>query len=156
MAGLFEETARFISFKILKKKYNGIGTGLAYGIGHGGIEAVLLAGLSMIVSIVFCIMINTVGIRFSQSVSAAFPVEIPSDFVTLSILISSITDAGLNFISHFLTLSTKAFISLLTLFSVTLEYLCGVCILLWPSILLTLSMDTPLVRASVAKVCLAV
>lgn len=59
MAGIFEETARFISFKILKRKYNGIGTGLAYGIGHGGIEAILLAGLSMINAIIFSIILNT-------------------------------------------------------------------------------------------------
>lgn len=63
MAGIFEETARFISFKILKKKYNSIGTGLAYGIGHGGIEAILLAGLPMINAIIFCIIINTGNIE---------------------------------------------------------------------------------------------
>ena len=60
MAGIFEETARFISFKILlKRKYSGISTGLSYGIGHGGIEAVMLAGVSMIVSIVYGIMLNS-------------------------------------------------------------------------------------------------
>jgi uncharacterized membrane protein YhfC len=58
MAGIFEETARFISFNILKRKYNGIGTGLAYGIGHGGIEAVLLAGLSMVNAIITSIIVN--------------------------------------------------------------------------------------------------
>ncbi|MDR0761303.1 MAG: YhfC family intramembrane metalloprotease [Treponema sp.] len=63
MAGIFEETARFISFRILKKKYNGIGTGLAYGIGHGGIEAILLAGLSMINTMIFSIMLNTGNIE---------------------------------------------------------------------------------------------
>jgi uncharacterized membrane protein YhfC len=60
MAGIFEETARFISFKLLKKKeYTGVITGLSYGIGHGGIEAILLVGVSVISSIVFCIIINT-------------------------------------------------------------------------------------------------
>jgi uncharacterized membrane protein YhfC len=60
MAGLFEETARFISFHILKKRYNvyGINTGLSYGIGHGGIEAILLAGIAMIANIVYGIMMN--------------------------------------------------------------------------------------------------
>jgi uncharacterized membrane protein YhfC len=58
MAGIFEETARFISFNILKKKYNGIGTGLAYGVGHGGIEAVLLVGLSMVNAIITGIIVN--------------------------------------------------------------------------------------------------
>jgi uncharacterized membrane protein YhfC len=59
MAGIFEETARFISFTILKRKYHGIGTGLSYGIGHGGIEAILLVGIAMINSIVFSFTINT-------------------------------------------------------------------------------------------------
>jgi len=59
LAGIFEETARLISFKILKKKYTGIETGLSYGIGHGGIEAVLIVGVSMITTIIFSILINT-------------------------------------------------------------------------------------------------
>jgi uncharacterized membrane protein YhfC len=59
MAGLFEETARFLSFNILKRKYNGINTGLSYGIGHGGIEAIILSGIAMINAIVFSIIINT-------------------------------------------------------------------------------------------------
>jgi len=59
MAGIFEETARFVSFKFLKKKYDGIETGLSYGIGHGGIEAVLLAGVAMINNIVFSVAINS-------------------------------------------------------------------------------------------------
>lgn len=63
MAGIFEETARFISFKIIKKKYTGIETGLAYGIGHGGIESILLVGLTMINTIIFSIMINTGNIE---------------------------------------------------------------------------------------------
>jgi len=59
MAGIFEETARFISFKILKRKHNGIGTGLAYGVGHGGIEAVIIVGLAMTNNIIFSIIINS-------------------------------------------------------------------------------------------------
>jgi uncharacterized membrane protein YhfC len=58
MAGIFEETARFIAFNVLKKKYSGIGTGLAYGIGHGGIESILIAGISMINAVVVSIIIN--------------------------------------------------------------------------------------------------
>jgi uncharacterized membrane protein YhfC len=64
MAGIFEETARFIAFNILKKKkYEGIGTALSYGIGHGGIESILLAGLGMISSIATSIIINTGNIE---------------------------------------------------------------------------------------------
>ncbi len=59
MAGIFEETARFISFNILKKKYHGIQTALSYGVGHGGIEAVLIGGASMISNIALSFMINS-------------------------------------------------------------------------------------------------
>lgn len=58
-AGIFEETARFLSFSLLKKKYKGIETGLSYGIGHGGIESALIVGVSMISNIVFSVMINS-------------------------------------------------------------------------------------------------
>jgi uncharacterized membrane protein YhfC len=58
MAGVFEETARFLCFRILKKKYNGIKTGLAYGIGHGGIESIIISGLPMVNAVVFSIILN--------------------------------------------------------------------------------------------------
>ncbi len=57
-AGIFEETARFLSFKLLKKKYNDFSTALSYGVGHGGAEAILLVGLTMINNIILSVMIN--------------------------------------------------------------------------------------------------
>jgi uncharacterized membrane protein YhfC len=58
-AGIFEETARFIAFSLLKKKYPRIGAGLSYGIGHGGIEAILLSGLVMINNLILSFTLNT-------------------------------------------------------------------------------------------------
>ena len=58
-AGIFEETARFLSFSLLKKKHHGINTAISYGIGHGGIECIMLVGLAMASNIVIAIMINT-------------------------------------------------------------------------------------------------
>jgi uncharacterized membrane protein YhfC len=58
MAGLFEETARFISFNVMKRKYHKIGAGLSYGIGHGGIEAIIIVGIAMINNMVLSFMIN--------------------------------------------------------------------------------------------------
>jgi len=63
MAGIFEETARFVSFNILKRKYSGISTGLVYGVGHGGIESILIAGLPMMISVIASIIINTGNIE---------------------------------------------------------------------------------------------
>jgi len=50
-AGVFEETGRLIGFTLLKRRYQGVRTAVAYGIGHGGIEAILLLGVSMIADI---------------------------------------------------------------------------------------------------------
>lgn len=58
-AGVFEETGRFLSFKLLKRRYGGIGTGLNYGVGHGGIEAILLGGLAMINAVVMSVFANS-------------------------------------------------------------------------------------------------
>jgi uncharacterized membrane protein YhfC len=61
-AGIFEETGRFVSFNVLKKinvKYKNIFTGISYGIGHGGIESILLAGITAVGNVVYCILYNT-------------------------------------------------------------------------------------------------
>lgn len=57
-AGIFEETGRFVAFSLLKRKYGGIGNALTYGVGHGGIEAILLAGTSMVSNLAFALMVN--------------------------------------------------------------------------------------------------
>jgi len=56
--GIFEESGRFLAFQILKSRYNGPGTGLSYGLGHGGVESVMITGLAMIGSIMTAVMIN--------------------------------------------------------------------------------------------------
>lgn len=57
-AGIFEETARFLSFRLLRRKYGGIGTALSYGVGHGGIEAVLIGGIAMIANLVYTLTLS--------------------------------------------------------------------------------------------------
>ena len=57
-AGLFEEPVRFAVFSVLKKNHR-FQDGLSYGIGHGGIEAILLVGLSYINNIIYSLMINS-------------------------------------------------------------------------------------------------
>jgi len=68
-AGVFEETGRLVGFTLLKKRFHGVRTGVSYGIGHGGIESVLLAGLSLLSAIVISIMINA-GIKLPTSLDA--------------------------------------------------------------------------------------
>ena len=63
MAGLFEETGRFITYRILlkkeKDKYVDDKTAFAYGAGHGGFEAFYILVVSMITNLIFGVMINT-------------------------------------------------------------------------------------------------
>lgn len=58
-AGVFEETARYIGLTALCKKDKAPAIGFAYGVGHGGIEAVLLAGLTMINNLMVMYAINS-------------------------------------------------------------------------------------------------
>jgi len=46
-AGIFEETARYVGFKLLIKD-DAYEKGLMYGAGHGGIESMLLVGLNVL------------------------------------------------------------------------------------------------------------
>lgn len=62
MAGIFEETARLISFKFIIKDRD-LMSGVTYGLGHGGIEAILIGGISSINSIVYSTLINKGGFQ---------------------------------------------------------------------------------------------
>ena len=58
-AGVFEETGRWFAMKfLLKRKHDKPHTALMYGAGHGGIEALLLGGLSLVSNMIYSFMIN--------------------------------------------------------------------------------------------------
>ncbi|NLY88694.1 MAG: YhfC family intramembrane metalloprotease [Firmicutes bacterium] len=57
-AGISEEIGRYLGFRFFLKNELSWKNGIAYGIGHGGIEAVLLVGTTYINNIVSSIMIN--------------------------------------------------------------------------------------------------
>ena len=50
-AGIFEETGRLAAFRFVLRKRREPVTALSYGLGHGGIEAFLLVGLTMIANL---------------------------------------------------------------------------------------------------------
>ena len=58
-AGIFEEGGRWLAFSVFLKKKREWKHGIAYGIGHGGIEAVLLATPGVVNSLIYAVMINT-------------------------------------------------------------------------------------------------
>lgn len=57
-AGLFEEVGRFVAMRFAMKKQLNLPNALMYGVGHGGIEAILIVGLASVSNLVTSIMIN--------------------------------------------------------------------------------------------------
>ena len=57
-AGLFEETARVGAFRLLIKERRTWASGVAFGIGHGGIEAILLVGMTYVNNLVLSTLYN--------------------------------------------------------------------------------------------------
>lgn len=68
-AGIFEETARFLCFRFILKvnRESTVYTGISYGLGHGGIEAMII-GLAAIGNLVTSVMVNR-GLFDSLTVS---------------------------------------------------------------------------------------
>lgn len=57
-AALFEELGRFLVFLLLLKHSREFGDGVSFGIGHGGIEAVLIGAIGAVNALVYAVMIN--------------------------------------------------------------------------------------------------
>ncbi|MDO9533848.1 MAG: YhfC family glutamic-type intramembrane protease [Bacillota bacterium] len=77
-AGLFEETGRFLGFKYFLKRHLSWKNGIAFGIGHGGIEAILLTGFTYINNLIYSIMIN--GGTFDQLLAPQLGPEMAAFF----------------------------------------------------------------------------
>ncbi len=62
-AGVFEETGRYVAFRWLlpKRRFPGRDTAVTYGIGHGGVESILLIGVNLALCAVLASLLNTGG-----------------------------------------------------------------------------------------------
>jgi uncharacterized membrane protein YhfC len=69
MAGIFEETARYVGFLLLKKKAKTVRSGLGLGLGHGGTESILLGVLGTGVTL-FTVLFYNAGGQIAKGVSA--------------------------------------------------------------------------------------
>lgn len=58
MAGIFEETGRFVSFKLMKKRYGELNDAVSFGIGHGGFECAYVLGIGMGSYVIMALLIN--------------------------------------------------------------------------------------------------
>jgi len=89
MAGLFEETGRFLAMKfLLKKEPLSPKAGVAYGLGHGGVEMMLVFGLSMISTFAMAVMINA---GMTDTLTAGVPAEAQEQ---VAAQLDQIRDAG--------------------------------------------------------------
>jgi uncharacterized membrane protein YhfC len=79
-AGIFEEVGRYIVMKLFMKKSLNWKSGIAFGIGHGGIEAMIIVGLTLINYVVISIMINS-GL-FDNVIAATMAPEIAEQIRT--------------------------------------------------------------------------
>jgi uncharacterized membrane protein YhfC len=57
-AGLFEEAGRWLAFTKVLKTQRKWEDGIAFGLGHGGLEAILIGGLANIQLLVFSMFVN--------------------------------------------------------------------------------------------------
>ncbi|HET6871356.1 MAG TPA: YhfC family glutamic-type intramembrane protease, partial [Sporolactobacillaceae bacterium] len=82
-AGIFEEVGRYIGFKLFLKDKTRYGDGLSLGIGHGGMEALLVGAFAGIYAIIFAHMINSGTMPdVSSQVSSAQLADIKHHFVS--------------------------------------------------------------------------
>ena len=60
-AGIFEETGRLFGFNVLLRKHSNNECSVAYGIGHGGIEVLMLLGINY-----FILLLALLGVNFGS------------------------------------------------------------------------------------------
>lgn len=73
MAGIFEETGRLCAYKtVLKHASEDDSTAIMYGAGHGGIEVLLVLGITMINNLIYSVMINAGN---TASITGSLPPE---------------------------------------------------------------------------------
>ena len=60
-AGIFEETGRLLAFRLALKNEREPITALSCGVGHGGAEAILLVGLTMVNNLVLAVTVSAGG-----------------------------------------------------------------------------------------------
>ena len=81
MAGIFEELGRYLAVKVFfKRDMENDKNALAYAAGHGGFEALVLVGLTMVSNIVLSVLINTGG---ADVILASVPAEAGTELNTM-------------------------------------------------------------------------
>jgi uncharacterized membrane protein YhfC len=82
-AGLFEEIGRYLAMRFVVRPSGNPGTAVAYAIGHGGVESILIGGLSLGLAFVFAVLLD-LG-RLDASLAPAAAAQIHAGLATLSV-----------------------------------------------------------------------
>ncbi len=59
MAGVFEEIGRYVTMKFVLKNYRDKKDAVSYGLGHGGIECIMVLGMGMLINVIFAVLVNS-------------------------------------------------------------------------------------------------
>ncbi len=113
-AGLFEEGGRYLGYRTLLKNHSRWIDGFAFGVGHGGIEAIILVGLSNISSLALALSINS-G-QFDQ-LAAQLPADVAAQIVSQLTALQPL-DAYLGGIERIFAFTIQIALSLLVLIAV--------------------------------------
>lgn len=81
-AGLFELAGRFVVAKLMVKNLT-FRRSLAAGLGHGGIEAIVLIGLTYVNNLIYIVMINTGTFDILVAEASAAAISAPLDIDTI-------------------------------------------------------------------------
>lgn len=57
-AGLFEEVGRYVGFRFVLKKHRDYKDGISFGIGHGGVEAILIVAIPSVLNLIYANLLN--------------------------------------------------------------------------------------------------
>jgi len=113
-AGLFEEGGRYLGYRTLLKNRSRWIDGFAFGVGHGGIEAITLVGLTNISNLALALSINS-G-QFDQ-LAAQLPADVANQIVSQLTALQPL-DAYLAGIERIFAFIIQIALSLLVLISV--------------------------------------
>lgn len=70
-AGVFEETGRFLTYKLVMKKHLSTPNAVMLGLGHGGFEAIIVLGVVFLNYIIMAVLVNSQGYDAAVAVFSA-------------------------------------------------------------------------------------
>lgn len=89
-AGVFEETGRLVAYKTLMRKHYSTKNAVFMGIGHGGIEVVIILGISYLSYFVMALLANSYGSIEAMLTAVNAPAEAIAQYDALNDILQQI------------------------------------------------------------------